>query len=122
MLSNMSANASVARARKMPPSRNAGIASSAPTMAAIAAPITMVSSTGMSKRSASWAVPNDPTAANDAWQSEICPAIPVITVIDRKMSEKITALVMIRSQKLLTTNNATYRPMAMTTAPSVQVE
>jgi hypothetical protein len=66
MLSNMSANASVARARKMPPSRNAGIASSAPTTAAIAAPITMVRSTGMSKRCASCAVPNDPTAANDA--------------------------------------------------------
>ena len=75
----------------------------------------------MSKRCASWAVVNAPTAANVAWHSEICPAIPVITVIDRKISEKITALVMIRSQKLLTTNNATYRPIAMTTAPSTHV-
>ena len=107
MLSNMSANASVASARKMPPSRNAGIASNAPTIAAIAAPMTIVRSTGMSKRWASWAVPNEPTAANDAWHSEIWPAIPVITVIDRKMREKITALVMMSSQKLLTTKRAT---------------
>ena len=55
----------------MPPSRNAGIASNAPTIAAIAAPMTIVRSTGMSKRWASWAVPNEPTAANDAWHSEI---------------------------------------------------
>ena len=29
--------------------------------------------------------------ANVAWHSEISPAMPVITVIDRKMIEKMTA-------------------------------
>ncbi len=47
--------------------------------------------------------------------------MPVITVIDRKIREKITAFVMISSQKLLTTNNATYKPMAITTTPSPHV-
>ncbi len=71
MLSNMNANASVASARKMPPSRSAGIASSPPTAAAMTAPITIVRSTGRPKLLASWAVPAAPTAANDAWHSEI---------------------------------------------------
>ncbi len=72
MLSNMNANASVARARKMPPSRNAGIASSAPTAAAITAPMTMVRRTGKieaTRRVARY--PTAPTAANAAWHSEI---------------------------------------------------
>ncbi len=47
--------------------------------------------------------------------------MPVMTVIERKISEKITALVMISSQKLLTTNSATYRPTTTTTAPSAHV-
>ena len=41
--------------------------------------------------STSCAVANAPTAANVAWHSEIWPAIPVITVIDRKMTESTTA-------------------------------
>ena len=90
MLSNIMANASVASARKMPPSRKRGMASRAPTAAAITAPTTIVVSTGMSNRSASCAVANAPMPANDAWHSEIWPAIPVITVIDRKIRAKIT--------------------------------
>ena len=42
-----------------------------------------------------------PTAANVAWHSEIWPAMPVITVIDRKMTPNTTALVTSRSQKLV---------------------
>ena len=46
----------------------------------------------MPHRSTSWAVVNPPTAANVAWHSEIWPAIPVITVIERKITAKTIAL------------------------------
>ncbi len=81
----------------------------------------MVRSTGKSKRSASCAVPNEPTAANVAWHNEIWPARPVITVIERKMSEKITALVTISSQKSLITKSESPSPTITTAAPSPHV-
>ena len=46
-------------------------------------------------RATSCAVANPPTAANVAWHSEIWPAMPVITVIERKITPKTTALVTI---------------------------
>ena len=55
----------------MPPSRSAGIASSAPTTAASTAPMSIVSSTGRLHSCTSCAVANPPTAANVAWHSEI---------------------------------------------------
>ena len=71
MLSNISANAKVASARKIPPSRNAGMASNAPTAAASTAPISIVKSTGRLQACTSCAVANPPTAAKVAWHNEI---------------------------------------------------
>ena len=62
----------------------------------------------------SWAVANPPTAAKVAWQSEICPAMPVITVIDRKITPKTTAFVTIRSQKSSSENIASATPSRTT--------
>ena len=81
----------------MPPSRSDGIASSAPTIAANTTPTTSESS-GEPRLSASCAVVKPPTAANVAWHSEIWPAIPVITVIERKITANTTASVTMPSQ------------------------
>ena len=40
---------------------------------------------------ASWPVASAPMPAKVAWHNEISPAMPVMTVIDRKMIEKMTA-------------------------------
>ena len=77
----------------MPPSRKAGIASSAPTAAAIAMPTATPTNTEMPERVASCPHANAPIAANEPCASEISPAMPVNTVIERKMIEKITACV-----------------------------
>src|SRR6266480_4773257 len=66
----------------MPPSRIAGIASNAPTTAAIAMQAAMPTNTDNPHRDASWPTVNAPMAANAPWASEISPAIPVNTVID----------------------------------------
>ncbi len=46
-------------------------------------------------------------AAKAPWQSEICPAIPVITVIERKIVERITAWVMRNSHSASARVNTT---------------
>ncbi len=76
-------NASVAMAIQMPFNRIRGSDSSAPTTAAMQAPMRAPTSTGTSKRSTSWKTANPPMAANAPWQSEMCPPKPVITVIDK---------------------------------------
>ncbi|MFN8019587.1 MAG: hypothetical protein U0P45_15905 [Acidimicrobiales bacterium] len=48
-------------------------------------PTTVEHRTGKFQRSASWNTVNPPMAANAPWQSEICPAKPVRTVMDRKI-------------------------------------
>ncbi len=75
----------------MPPRRSAGNASNAPTAAAITAPITIASMTAMPNLVASCAVVHAPIAAKVATHSEISPAIPVITVIERKIVARMTA-------------------------------
>src|SRR3954470_24755096 len=89
--SKKNANASVASDKKMPPRRIIGIAITAPTAAAITAPTNIALITGSPACVASCAVAAAPTAANVAWHSEIWPAKPVITVIDKKMIERIVA-------------------------------
>ena len=97
----------------MPPSRSAGIASSAPTAAAIAMPTAMPTNTETPQRVASCPHANAPIAANEPCASEISPAIPVNTVIDRKMIAKITAWVASESQYALPTNaNQRHEPDA----------
>src|SRR5680860_365147 len=100
-LSNISANASVASERNTPPRRKAGIASSAPTAAASAAPTSRVGSTPRPQVSTICAVANAPMPAKVAWESETCPPIPVMTVIDRKIVAKMAAWVKISSYWLL---------------------
>ena len=51
----------------------------------------MPTSTDMPSSCASCAVASEPMPANVAWHSEISPAMPVMTVIDRKMIAKMTA-------------------------------
>ena len=65
-LSKNNANANVASDRKMPPSRSAGSASSAPTAAAITAPTSIARSTDTPNRVASCAVAHAPMPANVA--------------------------------------------------------
>ncbi len=89
--SKNNANASVANDKKMPPNRRAGSARSAPTSAASAAPMIIAISTDMPKRVASCAVVHAPIAAKVAIHKQISPAIPVITVIDRKIVARIVA-------------------------------
>ena len=91
--SKKNANASVAMAIQTPLSRSSGSDSRPPTIAAMNAPITALTRTGMSKRSTSWKTVNPPMAANAPWQSEICPPKPVITVIDRNTIARTTAWV-----------------------------
>ena len=76
--------------------------------------MTMVSRTGRLHSWTSCAVANPPTAANVAWHSEIWPAMPVITVIDRKITPKMTACVTMSSQKASSENIA--RPSVTTTS------
>ena len=93
------ANASVDSASHTSPRRSTGNASSMPTSAATAPPTSAPASTDTSHRSASCIAVNAPTAANDAWASEICPPSPVNTVTDRKITPKITASVITVTQK-----------------------
>ena len=81
--SKKKAKASVAMATQIPPRRRTGSDSTAPTTAAIDAPMSAASSTDIPCRSASWNTVKPPMAANVPWHSEIWPAKPVITVIDR---------------------------------------
>ena len=62
-----------------------GSDSSAPTTAAISRADERAEQHGQSQRSASWKTVKPPMAAKVPWHSEICPAKPVITVIDRKI-------------------------------------
>ena len=105
----------------MPPRRTAGRASSAPTTAANAAPATSVTNTGTSKRSTSWAVVNAPMAANAAWASETCPAMPVMTVMERKTTARITAWVTRRSQKALAWLSTHHSPTAAAISAKTRV-
>src|SRR5581483_3905169 len=91
--SKKNANASVAIAVHTPASRRIGNDTSAATAAAISAPMIAPRSTDVSYRSTSWKTVNAPMAANAPWQREICPAMPVITVIDKKMIPSATACV-----------------------------
>ena len=59
--------------------------------------MTIATSTDIPNRVASCAVAHAPMPANVAWHSEICPAIPVITVIERKMTAKMVARIAMSS-------------------------
>ena len=82
----------------MPARRSTGIASSAPTAAATTAPTIIPSSTFEPSAETSWAVVNARCPANVAWHSEIWPAMPVMTVIDRKITEYTSVSVRSESQ------------------------
>ena len=81
--SKKNANAKVAMASHTPPNRSTGIDRRAPTAAAMSAPRSAASRTDMSHRSAIWNTVNPPIAAKAPWHREICPANPVMTVIER---------------------------------------
>ena len=81
--SKKKANARVAMATHTPPSCSTGSDSTAPTPAASTAPMSPAVSMGSPARSVSWKAVNAPMAANVPWHSEIWPASPVITVIER---------------------------------------
>ena len=66
--------------------------STRPTTAATSAPMTMASITDMP----SWtkrAVAKAPTAANEAWHSEMVPPTPVVSVIDSRITDRHTPAV-----------------------------
>ena len=72
----------------MPARRMMGRLSTAPTAAAMSAPITMASRTDMPKFVTSCAVANAPIAANDAWQSEMVPPTPVVSTTESRITAK----------------------------------
>ena len=109
--SKKEAKARVAMATHTPPSRRTGSDSRAPIPAAIRAPIRAPPRTGRSKRSTSWKTVNPPIAAKVPWQSEIWPAKPVITVIDRRMVARITAWVIRNSHEASARVNTTTAAM-----------
>ena len=67
----------------------------------------------------SCAVAAAPTAANVAWHSEICPAKPVITVIDRKMIERIVARTARSIHELFAWKNSQYPTTAKNTTAKI---
>ncbi len=115
------ANASVAIATHTPPRRMIGSESSAPIAAASAAPITAARITDIPARSVSWNAANPPIAANVPWHSEIWPAIPVITVIDRKIVPRITAWVTMKSHESSARVNTTSAVRTTATTPKIRV-
>ena len=74
----------------MPAKRMIGRLNTAPTAAAMSAPTTMATSTDRPKFVTSWAVANAPMAANDAWQSEMVPPIPVVSTTERRITDRAT--------------------------------
>ena len=86
-LSARSPKASVASARARPPRRSAGMATTTPTTAATAPPATIPTNTEIPKWLTSCAQVKAPMPAKAAWQSEICPLMPVSSTMERKMIE-----------------------------------
>ena len=97
----------------MPPRRIAGSENSAPTTAARTAPISTPSRIGTPWSTARSATVNPPIPANVAWASEICPANPVMIVIDRNVTASVSPSVMRNTHRPLTIVSITRRKPPM---------
>ena len=87
-LSKNRAAAMVMRARPRPRSRSEATARTTATAPAATAPTSPPRSRLRPRWLASWAAVKAPTPASVAWHSESCPPMPVIRVMDRKITEK----------------------------------
>ena len=87
-LSKKRAAAMVIRARPRPRSRREATARTTATAPAATAPTRPPTSRLRPRWLASWAAVKAPTPASVAWHSESCPPMPVIRVMDRKITEK----------------------------------
>ena len=88
VLSKSSAAANVIRASPRPRSRNDSRARTTATTAANAAPTNPPTNMFNPRWCASCAAVNAPTPAKVPWQSDSCPAIPVISVMDNRTVER----------------------------------
>ncbi len=90
--SKASAAASVINARPKPRSRSESSANTTATPAARSAPTRPPMRRFRPRWFASWAAVKAPTPARVAWQSESCPAMPVMSVMESRTIEYVSPL------------------------------